>query len=231
MQPCILMLKRERFYSSFRQPLYTRFSDTYDCARFGLAQGLLLANSSYKSLAQKNGIVNRVVPADELPRFAAACKLAEDVKVEARFRLDDHGRVCVAAELSARVDLDCHLCNESVLWPMSIAFEAVVAFDEQQANEWTERSASSRRELEHIIVAAGQYFDVAELIEDELILGLPRQVCYDQQCANMPELRFVDKDSEAAEDVASERQLPFQGLRELVANNGPVKDRGDQEID
>ena len=69
------------------------------------------------------------------------------------------------------------------------------------------------------------------LIEDELILGLPRQVCFDQQCANMPELRFVDKDSEAAEDEASDRQLPFQGLRELVANNRPVKNRGEQEID
>ena len=172
-----------------------------------------------------------MVSADELPRFSAVCMLAEDVKVEARFRLDDHGRVCVAAELSSRVDLDCHLCNESVVWPLSIAFEAVVAFDEQQANEWTEWSGSIGSEVEHIIVAAGQHLDVAELIEDELILGLPRQVCFDQQCANMPELRFVDKDSEAAEDEASDRQWPFRGLRELVANNRPVKNRGEQEID
>ena len=47
----------------------------------------------------------------------------------------------------------------------------------------------------------------------------------------MPELRFVDKDGKATEDLPSDRQLPFQGLRELVANNGLEKDRGDQEID
>ena len=85
--------------------------------------------------------------------------------------------------------------------------------------------------MEHIIVAAGQHLDVAELIEDELILGLPRRVCFDEKCANMPELRFVDKDGKATEDLPSDRQLPFQGLRELVANNGLEKDRGDQEID
>lgn len=190
-----------------------------------------MANSSYKSLAQKNGVVNRMVAADELPRFTAACKLTEDVKVEAHFRLDDQGRICVAAEISSRIDVDCHLCNESVVWPLSMAFKALVAFDEQQANEWTERSSASSSEVEHIIVAAGQHLDVAELIEDELILGLPRQVCFDEKCANMPELRFVDKDGKATEDLPSDRQLPFQGLRELVANNGLEKDRGDQEID
>ena len=73
------------------------------------------------------------------------------------------------------------------------SIEARSFLDEQQANEWTEWSGSSRSKAEHIIVAAGQHLDVAELIEDELILGLPRQVCFDQQCANMPHCALLIK--------------------------------------
>ena len=226
----ILMLKQERFRSSYYPLLYTRFSDTYDCARLGLAQGQLLANSSYKGLAQKNGVLNLMVRGTELTRLIQVCSLAEDVRVEARFRLDEHGRVCVAADLSTRVDLECHLCNEPVAWPMQIAFEAVVAFNERQAEEWSEWSAPSSSKTEHIVVAAGQYVDVAELIEDELILGLPRQVCFDQQCKNMPELHFADNDSEALGTVPSDRQMPFKGLKELVASSGLVKGSTDQDM-
>jgi uncharacterized metal-binding protein YceD (DUF177 family) len=122
------------------------------------------------------------------------------------------------------------LCDQPVAWPLQIAFDAVVAFNERQADEWSEWSAPSSSKTEHIIVAAGQYVDVVELIEDELILGLPRQVCFDQHCKNMPELHFADRASEALGTLPSDRQMPFKGLKELVASSGPVKGSTDEDL-
>ena len=164
-------------------------------------------------------MLTRVVRRQELPRLAEVCGIESDVDVEVSFRIDDHGRVHVTAELSATVNLDCYLCNEMVTWRLQTAFDAVVAFDEIQAGEWSELTGANGGQMEQIIVVSGQTLDVAELIEDELILGLPLQARCEQGCAETPEMRYDDGHSEAAQVALSDRQMPFAGLRELIAES------------
>ena len=151
--------------------------------------------------------------------MAEVCGIDDDVDVEASFRIDDYGRVHVAVELSATVNLDCYLCNEAVTWRLQTAFDAVVVFDETQAGEWSDLTAASGGKIGQIIVVSGQTLNVAELIEDELILGLPLQARCEQGCAEIPEMRYDDGYSEAAQVAPSDRQMPFAGLRELIAES------------
>jgi hypothetical protein len=46
----------------------------------------------------------------------------------------------------------------------------------------------------------------------------------------MPELHFADNDSEALGTVPSDRQMPFKGLKELVASSGLVKGNTDEDM-
>ena len=151
--------------------------------------------------------------------MAEVCGLDGHVDVEVSFRIDDHGRVRASAELSAMVNLDCYLCSEMVTRRLQTAFDAVVAFDEIQAGEWSELAGANGGQTEQIIVVYGQTLDVAELIEDELILGLPLQARCEQGCAETPEMRYDDGHSEAAQVAPSDRQMPFAGLRELIAES------------
>ena len=108
-----------------------------------------------------------------------------------------------------------------------MAFDAVVAFDETRASEWAAWSAANDIELEHIIVASSQTLDVAELIEDELMLGLPLQVLCEEGCTTGRGAHVEDGHVRAA---STDRQMPFEGLRELIAeraitNSDPTSNR------
>jgi uncharacterized metal-binding protein YceD (DUF177 family) len=70
---------------------------------------------------------------------------------------------------------------------------------------------------------------VAELIEDELILQLPRQVCFDDGCERRPVMHFHAADAEPQNVTATDRQLPFQGLKELVEKSRRSAGDGSQE--
>lgn len=209
--------------------LYTTFSDTYDCRRSGLARGNSLANSSYKGLAQKNSVVIRKVVAEQLPRLAEVCESVDSVDVEMIFHFDDFHRICVNAKTDTLVHLECHLCQEPVVWPMRVEFDALVASSEAQAEQWLTVAATQIGASENIVVAAGQDLDVAELIEDELILQLPRQVCFDDGCERRPVMHFHAADAEPQNVTATDRQLPFQGLKELVEKSRRSAGDGSQE--
>ena len=209
--------------------LYTTFSDTYDCRRFELARGMAVSNSSYKGLAQKNSVVNRKVVAAQLPRLSSVCENVEPVNVEMEFRFDDHDRICVNAKTETLVHLECHLCSEQVAWPMQVDFDAIMAASEEQAEEWSVVAAEGSAGAENIIVASGHELDVAELIEDELILQLPRQVCFDESCIHKPVMQFYEAGVESQSDLPADRQLPFQGLKELVERNGLAQGDGSEE--
>ena len=176
---------------------------------------MAVANSSYKGLAQKNSVVNRKVLAAELPRLVRVCESVDTVSVELKFRFDDHGRICVEASTETLVHVACHLCSEAVAWPMQVAFAALVAADEDQAKSWVDMT-----EPEYVIVAAGRELDIAELIEDELILQLPRRVCFDESCEHKPAMQFFEAGVRAQSSLPADRQLPFKDLKEFVERNG-----------
>ncbi|MEC7955637.1 MAG: hypothetical protein VX158_00310, partial [Pseudomonadota bacterium] len=68
--------------------------------------------------------------------------------------------------------------------------------------------------------AAGRELDIAELIEDELILQLPRRVCFDESCEHKPAMQFFEAGVRAQSSLPADRQLPFKDLKEFVERNG-----------
>jgi uncharacterized metal-binding protein YceD (DUF177 family) len=98
---------------------------------------------------------------------------------------------------------------------MQVAFAALVAADEDQAKSWADMT-----EPEYVVVVAGPELDIAELIEDELILQLPRRVCFDESCEHKPAMQFFEAGGKAQSSLPADRQLPFRDLKEFVKRNG-----------
>lgn len=175
-----------------------------------------MANSSYKGLAQKNSVLTCTVPSQQLPRLQEACEGAEAVDVDMRFRFDEFGRICVNATTRAVLQIECHLCREPVSWRMNVDFDAIIAHDDAQAAEWLSLSARKDGLPDNIIVAASKDLNVAELIEDEIILQLPRQVCFEEVCGRRPTMQFRDATADERSDAELERPKPFAGLKALI---------------
>ena len=175
-----------------------------------------MANSSYKGLAQKNSVITCTVLSQQLPRLLEACKGVESINVEMRFRFDEFGRICVSAITRAVLQIECHLCREPVSWQRNVDFDAIVAHDDAQAAEWSSLRARKDGLPDNIIVAAGKDLNVAELIEDELILQLPRQVCFEEECGRRPSMQFHDEATDERSAAEPERPKPFAGLKALI---------------
>ena len=66
---------------------------------------------------------------------------------------------------------------------------------------------------------SGANLDVAELVEDELLLSLPERVCTNEDCVHMPEMRYGEMTvGDSADQVSTEglKRFPFAGLKEAM---------------
>ena len=174
-------------------------------------------SSTYRSLAQQRAVVTRLLDSQLLPRFTQECSATGQVAVRLAFRRDDQGRVQVVGVVQGDVELGCHRCDKTVPKKIQAEFEALLAFDEDQAATWASQQADPE-----IVVVSGANLDVVELVEDELLLALPERVCLDDGCPNMPAMFYRGDGSEKVgvetiqADVDDNRRLPFAGLKEAL---------------
>ena len=185
-------------------------------------------SSTYRSLAQQQAEVIQRLEPTALPRFAQLCRSVEPVSAVLVFGRDDQNRVTVKGDLVVSVVLGCHRCEEAVGRQIEAIFTAVLAF--------TEEEAASRIVVQpdtEVIVVTSPNLDVAELVEDELILALPDRVCVEEDCVNMPAMWYgveqdeangearLDKDTEEKADVS--RRFPFAGLKDAMRDADDTK--------
>ena len=76
------------------------------------------------------------------------------------------------------------------------------------------------------VIIAGSEFDAVHLIEDELLLSLPNQVCTDPTCPERPERQFGDADDG---EGAANQDNPFAVL-EVLKERGRANDGQEQKI-
>jgi len=159
-------------------------------------------------LARQAGGWRGTIAIDEFLRFGELISGADGpVAVELAFRLDEEGRCRMQGRATVRVRIECGRC----LLPQARAIDApldlcVVASD-TSASELVS-------ELEPYVLD-GDEVRVADLVEDDLILALPHQVCDEPQtCPNRPALEYGE--GAETEQASGERANPFAALADWV---------------
>ena len=167
----------------------------------------------YRDLAKAGTIIERVIPADDLGRLAQATVAIGQARATFSFIESERGKPEVKARVEAEVSIACQWCLEPRPSELVCEYRAVLARDEAQASAWTEQrqgleSNAEGRPLDVLVV--GVEFDAVQLVEDELLLALPQQVCRDEACPERPQQGYVAPD-EIDEAIAG----PFAALAAL----------------
>lgn len=160
---------------------------------------------TYVELAKAGAKIVREVPAQSCLRLAAECKSVGSVKTELAFYWDKNSRIGLTGRAEADVELQCQLCIEPVARHLQASVEGVLARSEIEAQAWKEEDDKL-----DIIVVTGPQLDILELIEDELLLRLPSQVCTDTTCGNRPALSYGED-----QGLSADTYKPFAALADL----------------
>ena len=149
------------------------------------------------------------------------------IAVNARFEVgtDDYGRPRVLGQAQATVMMPCQRCLEGVQIEVEAPLGQVICFGDTVPKELAGADID-------VMVSSTREMSFAALVEDDLLLALPQQVCQTQECERLPVLAYpapgysagsqveADRDSSAAMDaeLPDDRQRPFSGLKDLLKN-------------
>ena len=171
-------------------------------------------SSTYRSLAQQRARVATELGVASLQRFADICEAVKGIATDMSFDHDGQSRIKVSGRVHCDAQLVCHRCEQLVWCHVKSDFDSVIAFDEEQAASWSQLDSNL-----DILVVGGAKLDVAELVEDELLLALPERVCTDDDCVHMPEMRYGEMAVDNGVDQVSiegQKGFPFAGLKEAM---------------
>jgi uncharacterized protein len=173
---------------------------------------------SYRDLARQNARIHRQVELDALPRVAALMAADTDVPLDVTvsFTREQDGLVIASGDIVGRLPLTCSRCAEALEHSLAIEFRYALVATEAEA---TELEATERGGDQEIVVASGAEVTLAELIEDEILLGLPEWLCIVEPCDNQPLLSFPAEGGAREPDPG--RENPFAALAELKAAEAP----------
>ena len=171
-------------------------------------------SSTYRSLAQQRARVATELGVASLQRFADICEAVKGITADLSFDHDGQTRIKVSGRVHCDAQLACHRCEQLVWCHVNSDFASVIAFDEEQAASWSQLDPNL-----DILVVGGANLDVAELVEDELLLSLPERVCTNEDCVHMPEMRYGEMTvGDIVDQVSTEglKRFPFAGLKEAM---------------
>lgn len=153
-------------------------------------------------LARKGGQFSGEIPLAAFPRLSSLVLGDGLVSVELGFARDEEGRSHVVGRALLAPTLQCQRCLEPVVRQLDVAIDLRVVRTEEQAAELADQFDT--------FVLADDAVSIVDLIEDDLLLGLPAQVCkaYDA-CPNRPELDFPVADSAGLEKKEPAKPNPF----------------------
>ncbi len=158
---------------------------------------------AYRDLAKQGARVTRSLQADELPRLQQVAPVRRALDVVLEFSLDSHSRPWVRGHATGVVGAECQRCVESGDVALRADFELCILTDDEAASALAAES--------DVLTASGPTISVAEVVEDELLLGLPEQLCEAEPCPNMPSLQYPAS-AVAADDAADN---PFRVLERM----------------
>ena len=160
-------------------------------------------------LARKRGLFTGEIPIVAFPRLGPLVLGDASVSVKLAFTRDDEGRSRVEGRVTLMPILQCQRCLEPVERGLDIEIHLCVVTSDAQAAEIAE-------EIEAFVLSDDDIL-IVDLIEDDLLLALPSQVCeaYDA-CPNRPDLSYpVDGPPSGSNEMEPARPNPFGVLAGL----------------
>ena len=163
-------------------------------------------------LARKGGQFSGEIPLAAFPRLRSLVLGDGSVAVELGFMRDDEGLSRVRGRAVLAPMLQCQRCLEPVARRLDVAIDLCVVRSEEQAAEMAEQFDT--------FVLTEDDVSIVDLVEDDLLLALPSQVCnaYDA-CPNQPELVFPAADGAGVGEKEAARPNPF-GVLAGLKNRG-----------
>ncbi|MEM7218920.1 MAG: YceD family protein [Pseudomonadota bacterium] len=169
------------------------------------------------------------------PRLEAAVEALREVAVDIRFSVDMGGHRRLNGTLVVVAELSCQRCENPQTRELRGTLECllVVPGDPEPAVQ-----DADAIELDSVKAT------LAQLVEDDLLLALPSQVCTRDDCEHMPQMVFPPAATDLAAEPAAahsaaraagtppaERQFPFANLRQQLLERGTDEGRAAQELD
>ncbi|TDJ27752.1 MAG: hypothetical protein E2O61_07530 [Gammaproteobacteria bacterium] len=187
--------------------LYRSQTDTYDAPAMNTREHERL---SYVDLAKQQARVTRRLDGSELPRFSQLVDLAGAAEVELAFAFDDNGHPQVTGYAEVEAGMVCHRCSATLRRTIRVQIAACLVADEQLAT-----ALGAHQE---VLVTDGTEVSVAEIIEDELILGLPERLCENDPCELTPGFNYPAHSDQRDSEQDNEAN-PFSILADLTTQN------------
>jgi uncharacterized protein len=160
----------------------------------------------FLNLARRDARVVRSLPAGELERLAAIAPPVGALQVDLTFHLDQQGRARVTGTAESVARVTCQRCLEAFEQPLRVEVDVRVIRDPALASSLAEKA--------DVLVVETESVTIADVVEDELILGLPERLCREEPCPHAPEMNFP-----ASEAEPERRDNPFSVLSELKRSN------------
>jgi len=164
-------------------------------------------------LARKSGFFTGEIPiAAAFPRLSPLVLADGTVKVVLAFTRDEEGRTRVVGHATFTPRLQCQRCLEPVERSLDVPIDLCVVASDEQAAEVAE-------ELDAFVLTEDDV-SIAELVEDDLLLALPSQVCNAyEECPNRPDLNYPVDDGSGTSERDPARPNPF-GVLAGLKNRG-----------
>ena len=184
--------------------LYRVQADTYSVAAMGTPEQDVYG---VVELARRNGRLAKDLDPAKLPRLQDAVVGLASVATDLSFDFNEERLPVVAGQARAQMTLTCQTCDQPVPYELVAEFEMMLASPA--------RAGQLPRSADVWVVEDGK-LALAELLEDELLLALPAQVCVNTSCENLPDLEFP---------------IPAQELATVAKRAGADGSAGSQETE
>lgn len=163
-------------------------------------------------LARKRGLFTGEIPVAAFPRLGSLVLGGGVVSVSLTFRHDDEGRCRVEGVSRVALQLQCQRCLAPVQHALNVAIDLCVVASDAQADALGD-------ELEPFVLEEEEVA-IVDLVEDDLLLGLPNQVCVAYaDCPNRPELSYPTAPGAKKDTTEVRRPNPF-GVLAGLKNRG-----------
>ena len=136
----------------------------------------------YVELARQGARVERSLAGSDLPRWGQLVEAGWSVQIVLEFSRDARGLSWVTGEYQARAGMLCTRCSEVLGHALSGQLTMCIVGDEGRASELASTC--------EVLVAHGDTVLLADIIEDELLLALPEQLCVTDECERMLPLAY-----------------------------------------
>jgi len=163
-------------------------------------------------LARQSGGWRGEIALGAFERFSALVAGGDGkVAVDLSFRLDDEGRCRLRGSARTTVGIECGRCLLPQTRDLAVELDLCIVGTDVGAR-------ALEADLEPYVLD-GEEALVVDLVEDDLILGLPHEVCeVPEACPNRPVLQYPETATDV--DGPTERNNPFAALADLVGKRG-----------